>query len=113
MGDISKAAQWADVRKAHFQSSIHRPIESRFAVVRAATNGISAIVSPTGKRLAVSDRFKDGPGLLMADVEVHDVRTIFSRFGHWFVVLSGVFVAVHAVLCRVRLSPSSQRRVRT
>jgi hypothetical protein len=46
---------WAHVRKAHFQNSIHRAIESRFAIVRAASYGISAIISPTGKRLAVSD----------------------------------------------------------
>ncbi|UCF14816.1 MAG: hypothetical protein JSW59_15510, partial [Phycisphaerales bacterium] len=95
---------WAYVRKAHLQSSIHRAIESRFAVVRAATNGISAIISPTGKRLVVSDHFVDGPGLLVADVEVHDMRTIFSRFGHWFVALSGVFVAVHVVCDRACLS---------
>lgn len=90
---------WAFVRKAHFQSSIHRAIESRFAIVRAASNGISAIISPTGKRLAVSDHFKDGPGLLVADIEVYNVRTIFSRFGHWFVVLSALLVVVHVVFC--------------
>jgi apolipoprotein N-acyltransferase len=89
---------WRYVRKAHFQSSIHRAIESRFAVVRAATNGISAIISPTGKRLAVSDHFADGPGLLVADVEVYDVRTPFSRFGNWFVVVSGVYVVIHVML---------------
>ncbi len=55
---------WAQVRKAHFQSSIHRAIESRYAVVRAASNGISAIISPTGRRLAVSDHFKDRPNVL-------------------------------------------------
>lgn len=99
---------WKYVRKAHFQSSIHRAIESRFAAVRAATNGISAIISPTGRRLAVSDHFKNGADLLVADVEVYDVRTIFSRFGNWFVVLSGIFVAVHVILCF-----SSRRKART
>jgi apolipoprotein N-acyltransferase len=100
---------WKYVRKAHFQSSIHRAIESRFAIVRAATNGISAIISATGERLAVSDHFEDGPSLLIADVQVYDVRTSFSRFGNWFVVLSGVFVGVHVVI----LALSCRRRVRT
>lgn len=95
---------WVYVRKAHFQSCIHRAIESRFAIVRAATNGISAIISATGRRLAVSDHFKDGPGLLVADVEVYDVRTIFSQFGHWFVALSGLLVPVCVVLDRDWLS---------
>ncbi|MHC4302232.1 MAG: nitrilase-related carbon-nitrogen hydrolase [Planctomycetota bacterium] len=103
---------WLYVRKAHFQNSIHRAIESRFAVVRAATNGISAIVSPTGKRLAASDHFADGPGLLVSDVDVYDMRTIFSRFGNWFVVVSGVFVAAHVIPGWGGLSLSFRRRVR-
>lgn len=95
---------WAYVRKAHLQSAIHRAIESRFAIVRGATNGISAIISATGARLAVSDHIKDGPGLLVADVEVYAARTVFSRFGHWFVVLCGMSLILFV---------SFRRRVRT
>ncbi len=95
---------WSHVRRAHFQSSIHRAIESRFAVVRAATNGISAVISAAGKRLAVSDHFKNGPRLLVAEVEVYGTRTIFSRFGHWFVALCGLFVAICIAVERRRFS---------
>jgi len=91
---------WIHVRKAHFQNSIHRAIESRFAIVRAASNGISAIISPTGKRLAVSDHFKKGPTLLVTDVPVYDVRTIFSRFGYWFVVASSLLLVVYHIFKR-------------
>lgn len=91
---------WIYVRKAHFQNSIHRAIESRFAIVRAASNGISAIISPTGKRLAVSDHFKEDSILLVTDVPVYDVRTIFSRFGYWFVVASGLIIVVYLILER-------------
>jgi apolipoprotein N-acyltransferase len=89
---------WAQVRKTHFQNSIHRAIESRFAIVRAASNGISAIISPTGKRLAVSDHFEEGPALLVTDVPVYDMRTIFSRFGSWFVGASGLMIVVYFIL---------------
>ena len=91
---------WIYVRRAHFQNSIHRAIESRFAIVRAASNGISAIISPTGKRLAVSDHFKESPTLLVADVPVYNVRTIFSLFGYWFVVASGLLVVVYVTSYR-------------
>ncbi|MCP4690926.1 MAG: hypothetical protein GY859_22935, partial [Desulfobacterales bacterium] len=37
---------WAQIKDAHFQNSIHRSIESGYATIRAATNGISAIISP-------------------------------------------------------------------
>jgi apolipoprotein N-acyltransferase len=91
---------WIHVRKAHFQNSIHRAIESRFAIVRAASNGISAIISPTGKRLAVSDHFKEGPALLVADVPIYNVRTTFSRLGHWFVVAGSLLLVVYYLLKR-------------
>ena len=91
---------WAQVRNVHFQNSIHRAIESRCAIVRAASNGISAIISPTGRRLTLSDHFKHGAGLLVADVPVYNVRTIFSRFGYWFVLASGLLAAIHVVLER-------------
>lgn len=104
---------WAYVRKAHFQNSIHRAIESRFAIVRAASNGISAIISPTGKRLAVSDHFRGGPGLLVADVPVCDARTIFSRFGYWFVVAGALLVIVYIILercCSASVIPSAAEK---
>jgi len=85
---------WAQVKVAHLQSSIHRAIESRYAVVRAAINGISAIISPTGEILARQDHFTDGLGVIIAEVPVYSTRTIFSRAGHWPVVVSVVFLAV-------------------
>ena len=91
---------WAQVRSAHFQNSIHRAIESRYAIVRAASNGVSAIISPTGRRLAVSDHLKGGTGLLVADVPVYNERTIFSRFGCWFVAAGGLLVTIHMALER-------------
>lgn len=86
---------WAQVKIAHFQSSIHRAIESRYAVVRAAINGISAIISPTGEVLAQQDHFSDGPGVIIAEVPVYSARTVFSIIGHWPVVVSVVFLAVY------------------
>jgi len=85
---------WAQVKIAHLQSSIHRAIESRYAVVRATINGISAIISPMGKVLTQQDHFKDGPGVIITEVPVYKTRTIFSLFGHWPVVVSVVFLAM-------------------
>jgi apolipoprotein N-acyltransferase len=85
---------WAQVKGAHFQSSIHRAIESRYAVVRAAINGISAIISPTGQILAQQDHFADGPGVIIAEVPVYRHATVFSFVGHWPVLVSVVFLAM-------------------
>ncbi|MHC5061692.1 MAG: nitrilase-related carbon-nitrogen hydrolase [Planctomycetota bacterium] len=85
---------WAEVKNAHLQSSIHRAIESRYAIVRATINGISAIISPAGKMLARQDHFTDGPGVIIAEVPVYKTRTVFSILGHWPVVVSAVFLAM-------------------
>jgi apolipoprotein N-acyltransferase len=88
---------WITIRNAHLQNTIHRAIESRFAIVRAASNGISAIISPKGQVLAIKDHCIDGPGLIVADVPIYEQRTIFSRFGHWFVAVCGAFLGGHVL----------------
>ncbi len=86
---------WLAVKSAHFQSSIHRAIECRYAVVRAAMNGISAIISPHGEVLASRDHFVEGPGSIVAEVPVYAHRTLFSILGHWPVPLSLLFLVAH------------------
>jgi len=88
---------WGPVRQAHFQSTIHRAIESRFAIIRAASNGISAIISPGGRVLDARDHVREGAGFVMADVPVYSRTTIFSRFGHWFVPVCIILLTVHIV----------------
>lgn len=84
---------WKPVRFAHLQNCIHRTIESRYALVRASYEGIIAIISSRGKIIASYDTVTGGLGMIVADVEVYEQRTIFSIFGNWFVLASAVFVA--------------------
>lgn len=88
---------WKQIRFAHMQNCIHRTIESRYALVRASYEGISAIISPRGKVLANYDTVTGGLGLIVADVEVYDQQTVFSRFGNWFVMASAVFSAGYII----------------
>jgi apolipoprotein N-acyltransferase len=83
---------WAQVKNEHLQSSISRAIESKYAIIRACQNGISAIISPKGEILKKKDHFKEGPGIITAEVPLYSGVTIFSRFGHWPVPLSLIFL---------------------
>lgn len=85
---------WKTVKSAHLQNSIHRAIESRYAIVRATMNGISAIIAPTGKVLAKCDHFEKGAGFIVADVPVYRCRTFFSVAGNWPVAVSGIFLII-------------------
>ena len=88
---------WFEVKDAHLQNSIYRAIESRYAIVRAALNGISAIVSPDGRVLAEKDHFKQGPGFIMAEVPLYSTLTLFSYFGHWPIVPAVIFLIIYSV----------------
>ena len=59
---------WAAVKDAHFQGSIHRAIESRYVIVRAAINGISAVVSARGEVIAEMDHVENGAGYVVAEI---------------------------------------------
>jgi len=86
---------WKPVRDTHLQNSIHRAIESRYAIVRAALDGISAVISPTGDVLARRDHFLEGPGFTMAEVPIYKSRTFFSIAGNWLAALSFIFLVVN------------------
>jgi apolipoprotein N-acyltransferase len=91
---------WAAVKSAHLQSSIHRAVECRYAVVRAARDGISAIISPTGEVLARMDHYKNGAGFIVAEIPLYSQVTLFSRLGHWPAPAAAIYLVLYAVLLR-------------
>jgi apolipoprotein N-acyltransferase len=92
---------WKQVKSAHLQSSIHRAIESRYAIIRATMNGISAIISPTGKILAQSDHFKTGSDVIVAEVPVYQYSTtLFSFVGYWIVPAGFIFIIAY-IFCTI------------
>ena len=74
---------WRQVKDFHLENSIFRAVENGYAVVRAASNGVSAIISPRGELLARRDHFRDGPGLSVARVSLRGGPTPYSRAGDW------------------------------
>jgi len=97
---------WLAVKDAHLQSSIHRAIESHYSVVRATCNGISAIIGPDGKILAKRDHFKDGAGIVVADVPIASGKTLFSLMGNWLVGLCGLFLVTQIRVSRKNPHPN-------
>jgi len=93
---------WRQVRHYHFENSIFRGVENRYGVIRAASNGISAIIAPSGQVLARSDHFKDGPGVIVADMPVVPAGTPYSRAGDVIVVVCLIGLIGGVVLFRMR-----------
>jgi apolipoprotein N-acyltransferase len=108
---VVPTSDWATVKGAHLQSSIHRAIECRYAILRPAKNGISAIIAPTGKVLARMDHYKEGPGFIAAEAPLCSETTLFSRFGHWPAPASGIYLVVYIVLLRNRPAAGLDRKI--
>ena len=86
---------WARVKDIHFANHLWRALEFRFALARAASDGISALTSFDGRVQKSSDHFQDGPKLLVADVRVGMGKpTLYARWGDWFPVVCGVAALV-------------------
>jgi apolipoprotein N-acyltransferase len=93
---------WQTVRYPHLQSSIHRAIESGYAVVRATMDGITAIIGPDGRVIASVDHLRNPETILIADVPCGQGETLYSRFGNWIIPFSGIIIALHLVRMFVR-----------
>jgi apolipoprotein N-acyltransferase len=85
---------WAQVKKYHFDNSRFRPIENRYGVVRAASHGISAIVSAKGEVMARMDHLERGTGVIVADLPLYDPGSLYAVGGDWFVVLCALGLAL-------------------
>jgi apolipoprotein N-acyltransferase len=80
---------WA--RFQHFQIARMRTLEARRPLVRAANDGISALVGPHAEVLAQAEQFK--PTVLKGTVQPRAGLTPFLIFGNWPVVVLGLLGA--------------------
>lgn len=76
----------------HLNAARMRAIENRRFLLRAANNGISAIISPDGRIVSRTDLFQrqriDG------DLVYLDVVTPYTRFGDWLIVFSALVLGM-------------------
>lgn len=85
---------WAAIREFHLENSIFRALENGYAIARAASGGISALVSADGSVMRKDHVATDTAGQLVMDVATGDGEvTVYARFGDWpMVVLSALLL---------------------
>jgi apolipoprotein N-acyltransferase len=84
-------ADWPEIKGFHLENAVFRSIENGYAVVRAASGGVSALISPRGELLATKDHVKAGPGLLLGSLPSGDGRvTVYARVGDWPMLILGL-----------------------
>jgi len=100
--NVSNDSWFGDTQepRIHLALSIFRAIETRRAMVRCASTGISSIVDPVGRVVRQTESWREE--VLVAEVPViHEGgATPYLRWGNWFewsflaVTLTGVLILV-------------------
>jgi len=89
----------SSARYQHFQIARMRALEAQRYMVRAANDGVSALIGPEGQVLARIPEYQ--PAVLSGTVQPRDGLPPYARVGNW-PVMSGALVALAAAFGRRR-----------
>jgi apolipoprotein N-acyltransferase len=100
---------WQAIDPYHTQVSTFRAIENGFSEVRQASKGLSMEVDYEGHVLSSSDYFTTNQQVLVANVPVQGVRTIYAVIGDLFAWLCiiGLVALIGLAIMRSRKRPPS------
>ncbi|HMA38363.1 MAG TPA: nitrilase-related carbon-nitrogen hydrolase [Chloroflexia bacterium] len=100
---------WQAIDPAHTQRATFRAMENGFSLVRQASGGLSTAVDYEGRVLAASDYFTTDQQVLVADVPIHGVRTIYATIGDLFawLCISGLLALTGLAIIQSRQRPSA------
>jgi apolipoprotein N-acyltransferase len=92
--------------------AVFRAVENRVPVLRAATTGVSAYISPNGE---IVERIEDSngndlfvSGILVRDVSLHNAKTFYTKYGDIF-----AFVCIGLVVVSLLFALFTRRRHRS
>jgi apolipoprotein N-acyltransferase len=74
----------------HLSAVVLRAIENRRNIARATTNGVTCLIDSRGRILARAPY--DTPAYLVRTLKLMDEKTLYTRFGDWFVALCGLLI---------------------
>jgi apolipoprotein N-acyltransferase len=97
---IVPANDWAAIDPLHTHMSAFRAVENGSNLVRAVSNGRSLAVDFLGRTLAETDYFTGSDHVIVANVPVHGVGTVYAEIGDLF---AWICVAALVALLSARL----------
>ncbi len=101
---LAPSNDWPEVREIHLRMHVLRAIEQGFTLFRPTKDGISAAVDPYGRVLARLDTEFSPEKVMVVNLPVQGVTTVYSRLGDAFSWLC--VVAFVGLLVRLKLHPA-------
>jgi len=107
--NVTNDAWFGDSTAAHqhLQISRMRALEAGRTMLRAANDGISAIIGPDGRVTSTLPRFQ--PGVLTGSVQPRVGLTPYARFGNWSVIAFSLAVLLGSLALSLRAAVRSRR----
>jgi apolipoprotein N-acyltransferase len=85
---LDPSNDWPAIDPWHTQMASFRAIEQGVILVRHASQGLSAAFDYQGRRLAAMDDYQSMDKVMVTQVPIRGVPTIYSRLGDWFAWVS-------------------------
>jgi len=92
------SSDWREIDPLHTRMALMRGIENGCSIVRPTAKGLSAAADYEGRMLASADFFQTNDPVMVAQVPVRGVRTIYARVGDLFAGLCALGVLVAAAM---------------
>jgi apolipoprotein N-acyltransferase len=100
---LDPSNDWRAIDPWHTQMASFRAIEQGVNLIRHTSQGLSAAYDYQGRRLAAMDHYQTTDYVMISEVPIRGVRTMYSRFGDWFawvcvaglILLTGKAVSAH------------------
>ncbi|MEJ2505967.1 MAG: nitrilase-related carbon-nitrogen hydrolase [Ignavibacteriaceae bacterium] len=94
---IVPANDWKEISPYHTFVAASRAIEYGFNMVRSTGHGLSASFNFKGEVLSRLDYFNSPENMMISDVPINGVNTIYSLCGNYFAFLCAIFLLVSCI----------------
>jgi apolipoprotein N-acyltransferase len=110
---LGPSFDWREITPLHTRMTTFRSIENGFSMIRCTGEGLSIAVDPYGRTVAALTYFNTDDHVMISDVPMKGVTTIYSRIGDLFAWLcSAGFVVIVAWTLLRRKAVSTPRKAR-
>lgn len=86
------SSDWRGIDPLHTRMSAFRAVEQGHSIVRSTRFGLSSAITPYGEMISQMSSFDKNNKIMIADLPVHRINTMYSIIGDIFIYLCFSFV---------------------